>query len=48
MATWLVWVVTAIYGCVAIDLLIKRDFGHSLMFFGYSIANIGLVWALSK
>lgn len=48
MATWLVWAVTLAYLGTAIDLYIKQDMGHSLMFFGYAIANLGIVRALER
>jgi hypothetical protein len=31
-------------GCI--DQAIKRDYGHSLMFLGYAMANVGLFLAI--
>jgi len=46
MSAPLIGVVTAIYFLVCIDLWIKGQSGMALCFLGYSIANIGLLWAM--
>ena len=46
MANWLVVAVTGAYFGTAVDLLLKGQTGFAIMFFGYSIANVGLLYAL--
>ena len=41
----LVLVVGVIYAYVTYDQFIKGDIGHALMFFGYTIASVGLYFA---
>ena len=47
MSTWLVIAVTFAYAATAVDLLMRKDYGHALMFAGYAIANVGLIWAIA-
>ncbi len=46
MATWLVIVVTVIYAVTAVSLGLKGQWGPCVMFAGYSIANVGIIWWL--
>ena len=46
MSAPLLGLVTMIYLLVSIDLLMKGNPGMSLCFLGYTIANVGLMWAL--
>ena len=46
MSSWLIIAVTIVYAWTALDLFIRKDIGHSIMFFGYAIANIGLLYAI--
>jgi|DEB0MinimDraft_10_1074344.scaffolds.fasta_scaffold58831_3 hypothetical protein len=43
MSTWLVIIVTFIYAFVAIDQMNKGNLGLATVYFGYTIANFGLV-----
>lgn len=47
MSTWLLWVVTAIYALVAIDLARKGEW-LGATFAGYCLANIGIILSLPK
>jgi hypothetical protein len=46
MSTWLVIAVTIAYVLTAIDLAMRKDWGHAVMFAGYAWANVGLIWAI--
>lgn len=46
MANWLVVLVTVAYFGTTVDLFMKGQTGFAIMFFGYSIANVGLLYAL--
>jgi len=46
MSIWLLWVTTAIYGFVSIELLAKGNTGMSVAFLGYTVANCGIIWSL--
>jgi hypothetical protein len=46
MSNMLVFLVTCAYAATAIDLYMRRDYGHSVMFAGYCIGNLGLLMAL--
>ena len=41
----LIIIVGFIYGYVTYDQYVKADIGHALMFFGYTIASVGLYLA---
>ena len=43
MSSWLVGLIGGAYLCVAADMGFKGKIGKSLMWFGYAIANVGLV-----
>ncbi len=45
MSGWLIGVVTVIYVGVAISFWAEGKPGMALTFLGYSVANIGLIWA---
>jgi hypothetical protein len=45
MSGWLIGVVTVIYLGVAISFIFEGKPGMALTFLGYSVANIGLIWA---
>ena len=47
MAPWLMLVVGAIYLFIAIDWLIKGNFGLALVFGCYSLGNVGL-WMVAE
>jgi hypothetical protein len=46
MSAPLLWLVTAIYAVVAIDLFLKGNPGMALAYIGYSVGNIGLIMAI--
>lgn len=46
MSAPLLWVVTLIYAFVSLDLYWHDKQALSLVFFGYTIANFGLIWSL--
>jgi len=43
MSTWLVLVVTFIYGFVATEQYFKGDMSLAVVYLGYTIANLGLI-----
>ena len=45
MSTWLIGIVTFIYAGVAIDYGIRGNAGMCVVFAGYAVANIGLIYA---
>lgn len=47
MSIWLMAVVTAIYIVVCIDLLRKGD-RMALAYAGWALANVGIIWSMSK
>jgi hypothetical protein len=47
VSTPLIWVVTAIYATIAVDLARKGEW-MGLTFAGYAIANLGIIADLSK
>lgn len=47
MSTPLLWLVTAIYAAVAVDLLIKRQW-MGMCFAGYALANVGIILSLPR
>jgi hypothetical protein len=46
MSTWLIIVVTIIYGATALSLLLENKMGHSIMFASYAAANVGIILAM--
>lgn len=48
MSIWLMGIVTAIYFYCCADLANQRNFPMSLAYFGWAIANIGVIWALRR
>lgn len=46
MSTTLVIITTLCYALTAVDLYVKDDIGHAIMFAGYALANVGLLMAL--
>lgn len=45
MSGWLIGIVTLIYIGVAVSFFMENKPGMALTFLGYSIANVGLIWA---
>lgn len=45
MSGWLIGIVTVIYCGVAISFWFEGKPGMALTFLGYSVANVGLIWA---
>ena len=43
MSTWLVLLVTFIYAYVSIEQYIKGDLSLAVVYFGYTVANFGLI-----
>ena len=48
MSTWLLIVVTLIYVCVSISHYWEGNNAGALVFFGYSVANLGFIWGFDK
>lgn len=46
MSTGLIGVVTLIYLATCVSLWLEGQKGMSLCFLGYSVANVGMIWAL--
>ena len=46
MSEPLLWIVTVIYGAVSISLLLEGKSSLSLVFFGYTIGNLGFIWSI--
>lgn len=44
LGTWVVSVVTILYAAAGIAYVSDRQYGSALMFFSYSLANIGFFW----
>lgn len=44
LATTAIMIAASCYILCCMDNLCKRDFPHALMWFAYSLANIGLLW----
>jgi hypothetical protein len=42
---WLIGIVTVIYLGVTISFLYEGKPGMAVAFFGYALANLGLIWA---
>lgn len=45
MSKWLIILVTVIYLGVAISFYLESNKGMALVFFGYALANVGLIAA---
>lgn len=43
MREWLLWLVTAAYFWTALEYAFKREGWSALVWFGYAIANVGLI-----
>lgn len=48
MSIPLLWIVTALYALTCGDLFIQKQYGSAVMFFGYALANVGIILAMSK
>jgi hypothetical protein len=48
MSIVFLWIVTALYVMTSADLFVKGQYGAAIMFSGYSLANVGIILALSK
>jgi len=48
MSVGLIGLVTFIYLGVAVSELTSKNYGMALCFLGYSLANVGLMWAMTK
>ena len=46
MSAYLIALVTFIYLVTAITLWIEGKFGMSVVFLGYTLANVGMIWAV--
>ena len=46
MTTNMILVVTLIYMATSVSFLLDKNPGMALCFLGYSIANLGIVWAV--
>jgi len=46
MSTWLVLLVTFIYAYVSIDQYRQNDLALATVYFGYTVANFGLIMVL--
>lgn len=46
MSAPLLWLTTAIYAFVSVDLMLKGNQPMSLAFLGYAAANVGIIWSL--
>lgn len=46
MSKPLLIVVTLIYGYVFIDLLMKKQWPMAIAYFGWAVANVGIIWNL--
>lgn len=46
MNTFLIWIVTALYAGQAVVLASGRDWPNMLIFSGYALANLGLIWGM--
>jgi hypothetical protein len=45
MSGWLIGIVTLIYVGVAVSFVLEGKPGMALTFLGYSVANVGIIWA---
>jgi hypothetical protein len=45
MSGWLIGIVTVIYVGVAVSFVLEGKPGMALTFLGYSVANVGIIWA---
>ena len=44
MSPWLLYIVMVLYAGVTIQYVYAGRWGMALVFFGYSIANVGFAW----
>lgn len=47
MSAWLIILVTLCYVGVSVSEAWKGNYGVAIVFFGYSVANVGLIMGLS-
>lgn len=43
----LLWMVTVLYAGQTGVLVWQREWSGAIIFFGYALANVGLIWSLS-
>jgi hypothetical protein len=43
VSTYLLAIVAAIYAYVALEMLLKRDYGSAMAWFFYAMANVGFI-----
>jgi hypothetical protein len=48
MSAWLMGVVTLIYFYCCADLAVQKNYPMSLAYFGWAVANVGVIWALRR
>jgi hypothetical protein len=48
MSIPLLWIVTVLYAITSGDLFVQKQYGSAIVFFGYALANVGLILAMSK
>lgn len=48
MSSILIWIVTAIYAGQATVFTFQGNLPGALVFFGYAVANLGLIWGFGK
>jgi hypothetical protein len=48
MSITFLWIVTFLYALTCGDLFLQKQYGSAVMFFGYALANVGVIIALSK
>ena len=48
MSIWLIWVVTGIYAYQSGIFALAGNYAGSVVFFGYAVANVGLIWGFGK
>ena len=44
ISVWAISISSVCYLTVSIDLLVKKDYQHSLMWFSYMVANLAMLW----
>ncbi len=48
MSSVLIWIVTAIYAGQAAVFTFQGNLPGALVFFGYAVANLGLIWGFGR
>lgn len=46
MSEWLIAACALAYAATAVDLSMRGDYGLSLTFAAYAVANLGLLWSM--